>query len=91
MAATDNFSGYSAALTDPARGGQNVAFAESPPEDVELAQVSRAIRVGGAGVLVVTMAEGGDLSFDVAAGDIVPVRATAVKGASTAPNIVALW
>lgn len=86
----DNFAGYTAALTDPARSGQNVAFA-SPAVDVQLSQTCRAIRCGGEGTLVVTMAEGNDLTFEVAAGDIVPVRATHVKATSTATNIVALW
>lgn len=90
MPVTDNFSGYTAALTDPARGGQNVAMG-SPGVDVELAQVCRAIRVGGDGTLAVIAADGSELSFEVAAGDIVPIRARAIKGSTTATNVVALW
>lgn len=78
-------------LEGPAYGGQNVAFAESPQEDVTLDYLSRAMRCGGAGTLVVVTADGSEIEFTVAAGDIIPVRAAIVKGASTATNIVALW
>jgi len=91
MVAVNSYAGYEAGLADPALGGENVVFAQSPQEDVDLTKVSRAIRCGGAGTLVVVTVDGSEIEFTVAAGDIIPVRAAVVKGASTATNIVALW
>lgn len=86
----DRFKLHTPQITDPARGGQNVTFA-SPAVDVDLDKVSRAIRVGGEGDLVVVMEEGQELTFTMGAGDQVDVRAVTVKATSTATNIVVLW
>lgn len=53
---------------------------------------TNAVYVGGAGNLVVTMADGSALTFDaVAAGTTLNIAITAVANTSTATNIVALW
>ena len=76
-------------LTSPADN----ATAVTPSDSTDLAYTSRALYVGGAGNLVVTMAGGGDVTFTgVPVGSILPVRVTRVKATSTtATSIVNLY
>lgn len=61
--------------------GGNVALAKT-----------RALFVGGAGDVVVTMADGGNVTFTCAAGQILPIGVVAVIQAGTdASGIVALY
>jgi len=55
--------------------------------------VTRAIYVGAAGDVEVTMLGGGDLVFtSVPAGTLLPIRATHVlSGSTTAAVVIALW
>lgn len=59
----------------------------------ELAKLTRAIYVGGAGGLKVTMDDGTDVTFAaVPAGTVLRIRARRVFATGTAAtNIVALW
>lgn len=61
--------------------------------DVDLAQRTRAIYVGGAGSLVVKMAGNEQIvTFSaVAAGSMLPLRVTQIRVGSTATSIVAIW
>ena len=61
--------------------------------DSTVLTTTRALYVGGAGNLTVTMAgSGSDVVIeDVPAGSLLPIRVTKVKAATTATKIVALW
>ena len=76
-------------LTSPADN----AAAVTPSDSTDLAYNSRALYIGGAGNLAVTMAGGGDVTFTgIPAGSILPVRVTRVKATSTtATSIVNLY
>lgn len=91
MAAADGFSSFRSSLESPAAD----AVAVSPHDTNELSRVTRALYVGGAGNLVVTMAGtgGGDVTFTgVPAGTILPIRVKKVLSTNTtATSIVALW
>jgi hypothetical protein len=83
----DNFSDHANSLTSPARK----AFAITPNDASDLSEITRAIYVGGAGHLLVTMMDGNDVTFsDVPGGTVLPIRARRVKTGSTATNIVGL-
>lgn len=73
--------------------GEPAVYAVSitPSDSTDLVTVSRAIYVGGAGNLVVTMLGGGDATFTaVPAGTILPIRVTRVK-TSTATALLNLY
>jgi len=83
----DAFAGYTPKMESPAQSAAAVTPGASP-----LGNTSRALYIGGAGDLVVTMADGGDVTFaGVPAGFILPIRVTHVLASTTATNIVALW
>lgn len=85
----DQHSGFVEGLTSPADN----ATAVTPSDSADLAFNSRALYVGGAGNLVVTMAGGGDVTFTaVPAGSILPIRVSRVKATSTtATSIINLY
>lgn len=83
----DNFQGYTPKLESPPSSAAAVT-----PGATALASVTRAIYVGGAGNVAVTMLDGQDVTFSgVAAGTLIPIRASHVLAATTATNILALW
>lgn len=83
----DRFDNHARSLTGPATGG-----ADAAPGAGDLPQVSRALWVGGAGALALTLADGAQVVLrEVPAGTLVPVRARAVRAGTTATGIVALW
>ena len=82
----DPFINHSGGLSSPADTAAAVAKSDSTVLDT-----TRALYIGGAGDLVVTMAKGGDVTFKaVPAGSVLPIRVTKVKAATTATDIVAL-
>lgn len=85
----DQHSGFVEGLTSPADN----ATAVTPSDSTDLAFNSRALYIGGAGNLVVTMVGGGDVTFTaVPAGSILPIRVSRVKATSTtATSIVNLY
>lgn len=85
---SDSFADYRSGLDSPAANA--VAVTKS---DSTVLTTTRALYVGGAGNLTVTMAgSGADVVFeDVLAGSLLPLRVTKVKAATTATKIVALW
>ncbi|OQC36723.1 MAG: hypothetical protein BWX64_02076 [Acidobacteria bacterium ADurb.Bin051] len=85
--AKDKFAGRS--LSDPPEYG----FPVTKSDSAELAAVSRALYVGGAGDLRVRTAGGNDLLFKaVPAGTLLPIRADMVFSTNTtATDIVALY
>lgn len=82
----DDFSTYGTALDSPASN----AIAVTPGVSA-LGNVTRALYVGAAGDVEVTMAGGGDVTFSgVSAGTIIPIRATHVLTAAGG-SVIALW
>lgn len=82
-------------MADVTQGGlgEPAVFAESvtPDDDAEIT-TSRALYVGGAGDVAVTMKGGGDATFSaVPAGTILPIRVTKVLEATTATLILNLY
>lgn len=63
------------------------------PADAVLAEASDAIRIGGAGDIVVRFAgDAADTTLTVVAGELLPISVTAVRSAgTTATGIVALY
>ena len=88
MAAADGFSTHRGGLDGPYTKGEAVT-----PHDVdELANVSRAIWVGGAGAVTALMADDSVLTFAaVPAGELLKIRAKRINDTGTdATSIVAL-
>jgi len=84
----DTFEKLNEGLESPATAG----VAVTPHDSNALSQTSRAIYVGTAGDVTVTMADGNDVAFaNVPAGTMLPIRCTHVKSTGTdASDIVAL-
>lgn len=86
----DEQAGFVETLDAPANSAAAVT-----PSATALAFTTRALYVGGAGSVAVTMAGGGNVTFvGVPAGAVLPIRVTHVLAAgsgTTATNIVALW
>ena len=62
------------------------------PSDVTMFEVTRALYVGGAGDLTVTMADGNSQLFTAVPVGVFPIQVTAVKATgTTATGIVALY
>lgn len=60
--------------------------------DVTILPTTRALYIGGAGDVVVTMAGGATLTFSaVPVGTILPIQVTQVKDATTATLVLALY
>jgi hypothetical protein len=86
---TDSFRTHTRSLTSPPEH----ALAILPDDAGELPQVTRALYVGGAGDLRVTMRGGETVTFaGVAGGTLIPVRASRVLASgTTASGILGLW
>lgn len=83
----DLFENYSGGLDAPAGAG----FAITPNDSADLDQVTRALYVGEAGNVSVTMARGGVVTFfNVPAGTVLPIRVSRVRVATTASALVGL-
>lgn len=81
----DAFGTYRASLDSPAENAAAVTPGATP-----LANVSRALWVGGAGDVTVTMVGGQTVTFANADVGFLPVRVTHVT-AATATDILAVW
>ena len=86
---TDSFRRHSRSLTAPPEHGAAV----TPDDGRDLAAVTRALYVGGAGDLAVWMADGTLLAFGaVPAGTLLPIRVVRVLATGTsATRVVGLW
>ena len=89
MPAIDVFRSYGSDSQGPATHAADVA----PSDGSDISHVTRAIYVGGAGDLRVTLKGGGDVTFrNLGSGVLLPVRATRVwQSGTTAGDLVALW
>ena len=84
----DPFQNFGDSAADPARR----AFAVVPSDSVALTLLPKALLIGGAGAIVLRPVDSNsDVAIAVAAGQIVPIRASHVRAAgTTATGIVAL-
>lgn len=84
----DQHSSFVEGLTSPA--DNQVAI--TPSDSTDLAFVSRAIWVGGAGNIVITPAAGGSsVTYTVVAGTILPIRASRVLATGTTATQIVNW
>lgn len=85
----DNFSSFPTTPISPARSATTVV----PNDSVNLPNVSRAIYVGQAGDLSVTLIDGDQVVFEsVPAGAVLPIRASGINATgTTASAILSLW
>lgn len=84
----DQFANHAPGLESPPAHG----FAITPSDGADLADVTRALYVGGSGNVALTLLSGATLTFTgVAGGTLLPLRAKAVKATgTTATNLVGL-
>ncbi len=84
----DQFSAHTTSLESPASS----AVAITPSDENDLAQISRAVYVGGAGDLAVTMKDGSIATFkNLIAGSSIAIRVSRVLSTgTTATHIVAM-
>jgi hypothetical protein len=84
----DQHSSFVEGLTSPA--DNQVAI--TPSDSTDLAFVSRAIWVGGAGNIVITPTAGGSsVTYTVVAGTILPIRASRVLATGTTATQIVNW
>lgn len=89
MTAVDSFSRFQTQDFSPLTNAASV----TPHNTNELSYVTRALYVGGAGDVAVTMQDSGEVTFvGIPAGTTIPVRVKIVKATGTdATSIIALW
>lgn len=89
MPAIDAHAGQQELLSSPCDN----AAAVTPSDSADLAYISRAIWVGGAGAINVVLAGGQTVLFaGIAAGTLLPLRITRVLASSTsATSLVVIW
>lgn len=89
MPATDSFRRFQTQDFSPLTRAASV----TPHDTNELEFVTRALYVGAAGDVAVTMQDGGNVTFvDVPTGTVLPIRVKVVKSTGTdASSIIALW
>lgn len=84
----DRFADYALSLESPAITG----FAVAPSDGADLADVTRAVFVGGSGSLAVVFTSGTEVTLTgVAGGSVLPLRVRRIKATgTTATGIVGL-
>jgi len=89
MSAIDSHAGQVEGLSSPCDNAATI----TPNNDTDLAYITRAIWVGGAGAINVTLAGGQTVLFSgILAGTLLPLRITRVLSSSTsATNLVGIW
>ncbi|WP_172293767.1 hypothetical protein [Pseudoruegeria sp. HB172150] len=84
----DRYDQFKTGPVSPAIGG----FAVTPDDDTDLTEIPRALYIGGAGSLDVTMMDGTNLTFaGLSAGAVLPIRPSRILETSSATGIVALY
>ena len=81
---SDPFAGYSEGLTSPA----DDHFAITPNDGVDLATVPRALYVNVAGTLVLHDKSGTAITYNVTAGQVLPLRVRRVLATGTTATVV---
>ena len=83
--ATDNFSRQQTLTADPATN----AVLITPSDAVDLATVTRAVYVGGAGDMKVTMQDSGTVLFSgIPAGTTLPIRVSRIWATTTTATLI---
>ena len=84
----DRYKDHASGLEGPATH----AFSVTPNDDTDLTETTRALYIGSAGSLRVTLLSGAEVTLaNVAAGSVLPIRVSRVKATSTtATSIVGL-
>ncbi len=84
----DQFSAHTSSLESPASSAVEI----TPSDENDLAQVSRAVYVGGTGHLAVTMKDGSNTTFkNLIGGTVLAIRVSKVKSTgTTATDIVVM-
>lgn len=83
----DNFKTHQTGLESP---GQ-LHFSVSPNDNTDLAIRPRALRIGGAGNIAVVDAAGTEITYTVAAGEVLLFRAVRVKSTGTTATGIVGW
>lgn len=84
----DEHAGYSESLCDPADSHLTI----TPNDSTDLATVPRAIRINGAGDVVIRDKAGTDITYTCAAGEVLAFRGVRILSTdTTATGIVAWW
>lgn len=86
----DEFSDNAEGLQSPATSAEAVDISST---DHTFSNTTRGIYVGGTGNMIVTMADGQEVTFaTIPAGTLLPIRAASVtKTGTTATTMVGLW
>lgn len=83
----DQFQGIAKSWGSPA----DRHFAITPNDGADLAQLPRAVRVGGAGTLVMRDEAGVDVTYAVDAGEVLPFRVVRVLATGTTATGLVGW
>ena len=83
----DTFQGHSAGLISPAEHH----FAVVPNDGADLPVRVRALRIGGAGTVVVRDAGGVDITYNCADGEVLDIRAVRVLATATTATDIVGW
>ncbi|MCO6381958.1 MAG: hypothetical protein JXQ91_03730 [Vannielia sp.] len=81
---TDNFAGHMRSLTTPAE----VHFSITPSDGTDLPVVPRALYCNIAGTAVLRDRNGQEVSYDLAAGQVLPFRAHRVLATGTTAGLI---
>jgi hypothetical protein len=85
MPATDTFSRFQTQASDPATN----AVLITPSDSEDLATVTRAVYVGGAGDMKVTMQDSGTVLFSgIPAGTTLPIRVSRIWATTTDATLI---
>ena len=84
---TDTFQSFTSSLESPAEHH----FSVIPSDTTDIAVRPRALRIGGAGMIVLRDRKGIDVSYVVQAGEILPVRALRVLATGTTATDIVGW
>ncbi|WP_425102265.1 spike base protein, RCAP_Rcc01079 family [Tropicibacter sp. S64] len=84
----DHFSKFTRSITSPPFGGYTIV----PNDGADLPTVTRALNIGVAGTVHATLLDGSDVTLNIGAGSLFPMRATRIWATgTTAGNIVGLY
>jgi len=84
---TDTFENFASSLDSPAEHH----FTVTPSDTADLAIRPRALRIGGAGTIVLRDRAGADVAYAVQAGEVLPVRALRVLATGTTATDIVAW
>lgn len=80
----DQFATYTAGLESPPSDGAAI----TPNDSADLAQATRGLNVGTGGSVRVTTVDGADLTLQIAAGIVFPIRAKRIWATGTTATVI---